>query len=96
MSRFVVSPAAKRDLDNIWNSSRANWGIDQSETYVREIGRCIAKLAAQPSLGRACPDIRVGYFKYLPGSHVIFSRQGENKIVLVRILHERMDAQRHL
>lgn len=96
MNRFVLSPAAKRDLDDIWNSSHANWGIDQAETYLLELGRRIALLAAQPSLGRACSDIRMGYFKYLSGSHVIFYRQGENRIVVVRILHERMDLQRHL
>ena len=96
MSRFVLSPAAKRDLDGIWDSSHANWGIDQAETYVLEIGQHIATLATQRHLGRACPEIRTGYFRYISGSHVIFYRQIEDGIEVVRILHERMDPRRHL
>lgn len=40
--------------------------------------------------------IRKGYFKLRTGSHVLFFRVGENDIEIMRILHQRMDVDRHL
>ena len=49
-----------------------------------------------PSLGRACDDIRTGYRRYAEGSHTIFYREAGGGIEIVRILHGRMDPDRHL
>jgi toxin ParE1/3/4 len=46
-------------------------------------------------MGQDCSDIRAGYFKIPCGSHVCFSLTGEG-IDVVRILHERMDFERHI
>ena len=53
-------------------------------------------VAAEPRRGRSCDDIRSGYFKYSAGSHVLFFRRRERGIVIVRILHQSMDFERHL
>ena len=41
MARFILSPAAKADLDNIWDYTIKEWGQTQTERYLREtkIGR---------------------------------------------------------
>ncbi|MFT4184560.1 MAG: type II toxin-antitoxin system RelE/ParE family toxin [Rhizobium sp.] len=41
-------------------------------------------------------DIREGYFKYLVGFHVIYYRQQDMEIAIIRILHQRMDVSLHL
>jgi toxin ParE1/3/4 len=41
-------------------------------------------------------DLRPGYRKYLVGSHVLFYRVTNTDVVVVRILHQRMDVERHL
>jgi toxin ParE1/3/4 len=94
--RYTLAPRAQGDLDEIWNYTVGRWDIGQAEFYVRQIGRDIETVAAQPAMGRACPDIRSGYYKYPTGSHVLFYRLIAGGIDVVRILHERMDFGRHI
>jgi toxin ParE1/3/4 len=93
---YTISPRARRDLDEIWAYTQRHWGIDQAEIYLRQIGRHVEMVAARPMMGRACPEIRAGYFQYPSGSHVLFYRLTEGGIDVVRILHERMDVGRHV
>ena len=53
-------------------------------------------VAADPRKGSACDDIRAGYRKFPVGSHVLFFREVDSGIDIVRILHSRMDFARHL
>ena len=91
----MLSPLARADLDEIWEYSVRQWGVAQAETYITEIAKVIKRVAAHPNIGR-CDDIRLGYFRIPAGSHVLFYRRDKEKIVVVRILHQRMDVQRHL
>ena len=53
---------------------------------------CFQQLAASPTKGRDCSDVRHGYRKITVGSHVVFYRQKRNdEIEIVRVLHGRMD-----
>lgn len=96
MTRFLLSPSAQADIEDIWDYSAARWGERQAETYVRAIHAAMAAACADPRLGRACDEIRRGYRRHLVGSHVIFYRQRTDHIEIVRILHQRMDFGRHL
>jgi toxin ParE1/3/4 len=92
---FVLKPRAQSDLDEIWDYTVAKWGLDQAETYTRKLSADIATVAARPTLGRECPEVRHGYRKYLSGSHVVFYRSAACGIEVVRILHKRMDCESH-
>ncbi|NMN95870.1 type II toxin-antitoxin system RelE/ParE family toxin [Antrihabitans stalactiti] len=97
MSKFVLAPAAKADLENIWDYTEKRWNAAQAEEYIRELQRGIERAAANPRIGKACDEIRKGYFKLSVGSHVLFYRATvEETIDVVRILHQRMDVDRHL
>ena len=97
MSRYLLSPAAQADLEQIWDYTHDRWGIDHAEEYLRELQRAIEPAAANPQIGRACEEIRPGYRKLVAGSHVLFYRVGtEGVIDVVRVLHQRMDVDRHL
>jgi toxin ParE1/3/4 len=93
---FVLSPRAQADLGDIWHHTERQWGRNQAERYIRRIESMLALLAANPALGRAVDTIRLGYRKHSCGSHVIFYRQMDTGIDVVRILHQRMDIERHL
>jgi toxin ParE1/3/4 len=93
---FTLTPRAQGDLNEIWTYTVRRWGTDQAEFYIRQIGQNIETVAAQPMIGRACPEVRAGYYKYPSGSHVLFYRMIDGGIDIVRILHERMDFGRHL
>jgi len=94
--RYVLSPRAQVDLDKIWDYKAKHWGIDQAEVYIRQLWQHIEAAAAQPKIGRACPEVRADYYKYRSGSHFLFYRLINGGIDVVRILHERMDFGRHL
>ncbi len=94
--RFLLSPLAQVDVEKIWTDTARKWGIDQAEDYVRQLGHDIQTIAERPLLGRACADIKKDYYKYPSGSHVLFYRRIDDGVVVVRILHERMDFKTHL
>lgn len=94
--RFVLSPRAQSDLDDIWDYTADRWGLDQAETYTRDIWQRIEEVAALPAIGQECFDIRAGYYKISCGSHFLFNRLIAEGIDIVRILHERMDFARHI
>ncbi|MFO1465651.1 MAG: type II toxin-antitoxin system RelE/ParE family toxin [Steroidobacteraceae bacterium] len=94
--RFVLTPRAAADLDDIWDYTADRWGLDQTETYTRQLAKDIQTVADKPSRGRQCDEVRAGYRKYPSGSHVLFYRLTDDGIDIVRILHERMDPERHI
>jgi toxin ParE1/3/4 len=96
VSAYVLSPAAQADLDEIWDFGEATWGADRAELYLRALQRGVETIASDPRRGRACDEIRPGYFKFRVGSHILFYRWENSRANVVRILHQRMDFDRHL
>ncbi len=97
MAGFAFSPRARADLNEIWDYTARLWGMDQADRYVRTIMAICADLAAGRKQGRRAETIRPGYFRCAAGSHILFYRIGEGgEIEVIRILHQRMDADRHL
>ena len=48
-------------------------------------------------IGRACDEVRPGYRKHAVGSHTLYYRIASADVIdVVRILHQRMDVDRHL
>jgi toxin ParE1/3/4 len=93
---YVLTPRARADLADIWRYTVQRWDRDQADRYLRELRRAIETIARGPSKGHRCDDIRAGYLRYPAGSHVVFFRMAGDGIVVVRILHQRMDFGRHL
>jgi len=94
--RYVLSPRAQLDLDEIWDYTARRWGIEQAEAYIRQLWQDIEAVAANPASGRACPEVKAGYYKFRSGSHILFFRLTKRGIDVVRILHGQMDFEKHL
>jgi toxin ParE1/3/4 len=94
--RPSLSPRARHDLAEIWDYTQGRWSADQAETYIRNLQRDMDTVAAQPNVGRACSEIRSGYFRFQTGSHVMFYTLIPDGIAVIRIPHERMDFRRHM
>jgi toxin ParE1/3/4 len=93
---ILLTPRAKADIDDIWSHSQAQWGEERTERYIRDLWRSAERLADDPRRGRPCDEIRPGYIRHAAGSHVIFARLHGDTLIVVRILHQRMDFDRHL
>jgi toxin ParE1/3/4 len=50
----------------------------------------------KPQLGAASDDIRPGYLRRRYRSHMVFYKRSDADILIVRVLHARMDYLRHL
>jgi toxin ParE1/3/4 len=96
MSRYVLSPRAQGDLSDIWDYTAEHWGAEQANAYLRVLQRAIEVVAHDPRRGRPYDEVREGYRAHLAGSHMLIYRVLENGIVVVRVLHSRMDFERHL
>ena len=91
----LLSPRAEADLEEIWLYTYRNWSIEQADGYHAAIVDAFDGLATGGKTGRVV-DIRDGYFKYAVGSHLVFYRLTERELIVVRVLHQRMDVGRHL
>ena len=96
MRNYTLAPRARADLQGIWKYSVDEWGVEQADRYVREIHQEIEVVARDPTRGRPCDHLRMGYRMYPAGSHMLFFRLTDSGIYVVRILHQRMDFERHL
>ena len=97
MPGFHLTQAAKTDLKDIGRYTQNKWGRAQRDKYLAMLDGCFQDLADEPLKGRDCSDIRDGYRKYSAGRHVIYYHPIPiNTLLIARILHDRMDVERHL
>ena len=89
-------PLGEGDLEAIWTYTLDQWGAEQADRYIDTLTAAVAEMAQSPKSAPACDQIRPGYRHRNIGRHVIYFRTTTYGIVVVRILHDRMDAQRHL
>lgn len=73
-----------------------HWGLLQAVRYTNLIEGACTDLATAPQQAQGCTNIRPGYRRRSVEQHVIYFRVTTYGIAIIRILHERMDATRHL
>jgi len=93
--RYRLSPLAVADLEDIWLYTFERWSLEQADRYHHDLIAAIEALASGIKVGRRA-DVRKGYFKYAVGQHFVFFRPSEAGLDVIRILHRRMDVDRHL
>jgi toxin ParE1/3/4 len=96
MAEYRLTPAAERDLEDIWTYTVQNWGVEQADLYADSLTAAFAELAQSPKLAPSCDHIRPGYRRRSVERHMIYFRITDYGVAVVRILHDRMDAPRHL
>jgi toxin ParE1/3/4 len=92
---YRLTPRAAADLEEIWRYTFETWSIEQADRYIHNLVAAFSALAAREKIGRRA-DVREGYFKYAVGAHVIYFQESDASIDVIRVLHGRMDADRHL
>jgi toxin ParE1/3/4 len=96
MAEYRLSKRAQRDLDDIFDYTVAQWGLEQAMRYTDRIETACATLAAAPQLAQGCAFIRPGYRRKSIEHHVVYFQATAYGIAIIRILHHRMDAVRHM
>ena len=94
--RLVLSPNARQDLSDILVYTEQQWGKAQRADTRTAIDRGLRELQQYPEFGRAREELRPGLRSLQVRQHVIYYRIQPSGIRVDRILHESMDAPRHL
>ena len=94
--KFILSPAAIRDLQSISDYTLQNWGAEQEELYLKGLWEELAAIQADPGSHQLREDLAKECRSARHEKHVIFfSIQGET-LQIIRILHGAMDFNSHL
>ena len=96
MTTYTLSNKAKEDAEGIYDYTNEKFGSAQAETYLIAIHECLSMLAVSPKLAITAKEIREDYFRYPIHKHMIFFKQEENGIYIVRVLHQQMQYSLHL
>jgi toxin ParE1/3/4 len=96
MGSYTLSGEADADVQSIAEEFVKRWGLARAEKYIMALHETFERLAEFPNMGRDVSSIRSGYMRIESGSHSVFYRKIESGVLVVRILHERMDFERHL
>ena len=92
--RLIVSRRAGADIRSILRYSFREWGAERRERYRAQIDRTIDELLAFPELGptqqRYSRDME-GVRSRLAGEHVILYRFTNDSLIILRVVHQRMN-----
>jgi len=93
--KYDLSNLAKADLKDIWYYTEERWSEQQANRYYHDIIQTIEQLASGELQGGPA-NIRDGYQKQITGRHFIFYYDAEGRILVIRVLRQSMDVERHL
>lgn len=90
-----LRPRAEADLEKIGLYTFKHWSVEQADKYISDLAAKIEHLARGDKIGYTC-SVRGGCFLYAVGSHILFYRMTPITLDITRVLHQRMDVERHL
>jgi toxin ParE1/3/4 len=92
----VLTDNAKRDFREILRYTRRKWGEQQRDTYEARLVAVMERVASFPLLGAARDDLGEGVRVQAAENHMIVYRLEDDKVEILRLLHQRMETPLHL
>ena len=92
MLKLSVTPKAESDLIGIWVYTCEEWGVDQADNYLDRLEAGMKRLIDYPSLGANYDHVFSGYRRLQVEYHAVFYQLHESEVLVIRVLHEDMDA----
>ena len=98
MPKVRYSNKAVEDLSSIWEYTFTQWSENQAdEYYAMLISACNCLLYPSVISNRSYEEISEGLLGVKAGHHLIFYNILENDdVMIIRILHDKMDIKQHL
>lgn len=90
--KVELSPRAVRDLRDIRRRSRLDWRAAQSTRYHQQIWSRLHQLEKHPYIGQVRDELG-DTRQFGAGHHLALYRIEEERIVVQRIVHERMSVE---
>jgi toxin ParE1/3/4 len=92
MAKVILRQKAIDDLNDIWEYTFEKWSAKQADNYYETIKLACNMIGQNPDIGKEYDGINKNLLGLKSGKHIIFYQSlDEEKIEVIRILHERMD-----
>lgn len=95
MRKVELTHDAERDLIEIYLYGAEHFGYAQAERYAETLSKKMEFAAENPTFGSNYDFIRDGLRRFESVSHSIYYQPIPKGILVLRILHGRMDPARH-
>ena len=97
MAKVVLRQEAIDDLNAIWDYTYEKWSEKQADKYYASIKLACIGIGDNPDIGKEYFGVIGKLYGLKYGKHIIFyDFISEDKIEIIRILHERMDLKNRL
>ena len=95
MAEYRLSKRAYADIVSIGDYTIERFGIEQARRDRNQLEDALQALANSPSRGRPADEVAPGLRRWNYQSHAVFFRLEMRGILIVRVLHQQMDFERH-
>lgn len=96
MVQLIIKPLALQDLEEIWFYTFHTWSIQQADFYQDQLYYGMQLLSENNKIAKNISLNSQAYLYYKVNHHYIFFRIENKQLIIIRILHEKMDFVRHL
>ena len=93
---FKLRPKAITDLEKTYKYSVKKWGNNRADKYIRDIETTFETLADNYMLGMDYSHVGKTLRAFAVVSHIIYYKKTTYGVIIIRVLHKRMDENRHL
>jgi toxin ParE1/3/4 len=96
---YRLSHRAEADLAEIWDYSAERWDAAQADRYIDALMSRFVWITENSALWKPRPDLAEGLYSYPQQSHMIYFRtcaDVRGLIEIVRVLHGRMEPDKHI
>lgn len=97
MAKYRLTRKAKIDLIEIWDYTVKTWSRNQAESYYSQLIESFTFITNEPEAGKDFSEVKNGLRGLRVGKHIVFYQvENESTILIIRILHGRMDLESRL
>ena len=96
MAAYSLSSKAATDLAGIYEYTIMTFGLVKARKYLSGLHDCFQMLADNPLYGRNATALAPKLRRLEYRSHVVFYVSQEQGVLIVRVLHQSMDAPAHI
>lgn len=86
MAHYKLTLAADEDFEQIFEYGIDNFGLAQALKYQTGLKEQFSFIAEQPKLYQKADNIREGYRRSIYQAHIIYFKEGQGDILIVRVL----------
>ena len=91
VSTYLLTPAAEKELEDIWHYSYETWSEHQANRYIEILEDTFVRLSYMPEQARELLDFDPPVRIFPSAKHIIIYRIAGRAIVIIRVLGARQD-----